>query len=128
MKGYTSLERSILDVARSTGSVGGGSGSNSNSDGGPERKNVAGQQEAEIRMKLVLQRAQGELAQERKARADLEEKLFRSEAMSMKLNAVLSGQEVNALNVDELWAKCKKEGVRSDSYKIWIQQHMQQGQ
>ncbi len=112
MKGYTSLERSIEDITRSMPNEGGGG------------IRAAGAQEMEVRMKLVVQRAETQLAQEKRNRRELEERLFRSEVMSMKLNELLSGRDVNWIDVNKLWAVCQREQVPSSEYASWVQQRI----
>lgn len=102
-KGYTSLERSIEDVTRSL----------SHHADGPSR---SGTQEAEVRMRLVVQRAEAQLANEKRMRRELEERLFRSEVMSMKLNELLSGRDVNWIDANVLWANCLRDQVPSSEY------------
>ena len=114
MKSYTSLERTIEDITRSLSDANGG--------GGPRA--AAGAQEAEVRMKLVVQRAEAQLAQEKRSRRELEERLFRSEVMSMKLNELLSGRDVNWIDVNKLWAMCQREQVPSAEYASWVQQRI----
>lgn len=61
----------------------------------------------------LVQRAEAQLANEKRQRRELEERLFRSEVMSMKLNELLSGRDVNWIDVNALWASCLREQVPS---------------
>jgi hypothetical protein len=60
---------------------------------------------------------QGQLANEKRQRKELEERLFRSEVMSMKLNELLSGRDVNWIDVNVLWANCLREQVASSELR-----------
>ncbi len=94
------------------------------SDATGSARSAAGAQEAEVRMKLVVQRAEAQLAQEKRSRRELEERLFRSEVMSMKLNELLSGRDVNWIDVNKLWSVCQREQVPSSEYASWVQQRI----
>ena len=104
MKSYTMIERSIEQLSHDT-----------------LKQKSAGNQETEMRMKLMVQRAESQVASERKGRRELEERLFRSEVMSMKLNELLSGRDVNWIDVNRLWLDCRRAGIESADFASWIQ-------
>ena len=107
MKGYTQIERLVERLGDVTVAGRGG--------------RAAGSHEAEMRVKLMLQRSEAQVAQERRQRRELEERLFRSEVMSMKLNELLSGRDVNTIDANKLWHECRKAGIESSEYGSWIQ-------
>ena len=40
--------------------------------------------------------------------------------MSMKLNELLSGRDVNTIDANKLWHECRKAGIESSEYGSWI--------
>lgn len=111
MKGYTHIEKLIEKLAATDAN-------------NSKKGSAAGSQEAELRMKLMLQRSEAQLSGERRQRRELEERLFRSEVMAMKLNELLSGRDANWIDVNKLWHDCRKAGVDSADFGAWIQNYI----